>query len=64
MVISDLRAYGDRPVCLRLDDGSVHCGVLRTELLTERSISIYIAAESGDGATVYIDQITEIALQN
>ena len=64
MVISELTAFGGRPVCLRLDDGSEHRGVLRTELLTERSISVYIATESGEGATVYIDQITEIALQN
>ncbi len=64
MVIAQLREFAGRAVCLRLDDGSEHRGTLRTELLTDRSISVYIAAESGEGATVYIDQITEIALQN
>lgn len=64
MVISELREFAGQAVCLRLDDGSEHRGTLRTELLTDRSISVYIASESGDGATIYIDQIAEIALQN
>lgn len=64
MVISDLSEFAGRPVRLRLDDGSEHHGMLRTELLTDRSISVYIASECGEGATVYIDQITEISLQN
>ena len=64
MVISELREYAGQVVRLLLDDGSEHRGTLRTELLTDRSISVYIAADSGEGATIYIDQITEIALQN
>ena len=64
MVNSDLREFAGRPVTLRLDDGTELHGTLRTELLTDRSISVYIASESGEGATVYIDQIMEIALKN
>ena len=64
MVIADLREFAGQPVLLRLEDGSQHVGILRTELLTERSISVFIAADSGEGATIYIDQILEIALQS
>jgi hypothetical protein len=64
MVISDLREFSGHQVRLRLDDGTELHGILRTELLTDRSISVFIAADSGEGATVYIDQIMEIALQN
>jgi hypothetical protein len=53
-----------RAVRLRLQDGSEHKGILRTDLLTERSISVFIAAEAGEGATIYIDQIAEIAPQS
>ena len=64
MVISELRAFAGHAVRLRLEDGSEHRGTLRTELLTDRSISVYIAAATGEGATVYIDQIADIALQD
>ena len=34
--------------------------MLRTELLSERSISIFIARAGGEGETIYIDDITGI----
>ncbi len=60
MLITKLRDFAGRPVRLTLRDGSQHHGSLRTELLTERSISVYIGSETGEGATIYIDQIEEI----
>ncbi len=45
---------------MRLDDGSSWTGRLRTELLTERSLSVYIDGRGEEGATLYIDQIAEI----
>ncbi len=59
-----LREYEGRAVRLRLADGSEHCGKLRTELLTERSISVFLARGHGEGETIYIDQIGEISLQS
>lgn len=64
MLIAKLREFAGRPVRLLLADGSEHRGVLRTELLSEHSISVFISAEQGEGATIYIDQIAEIAPQN
>jgi hypothetical protein len=43
-----------------LDDGTQHTGVLRTELLSDRSLSVYIAGSGDEGATLYIDQIVAI----
>ncbi len=45
---------------VRLDDGSEHTGHLRTELLSDRSLSVYIAGSDDEGATLYIDQIVAI----
>lgn len=64
MLVAKLREFAGQPVRLLLADGSEHHGVLRTELLSENSISVFISAEAGEGATIYIDQISEIALQN
>lgn len=33
---------------------------MRTELLSERSISVFISRSPGDGATIYIDDIAEL----
>ena len=64
MRIAKLREFAGQTVRLLLADGSEHHGVLRTELLSEQSISVFILAEAGEGATIYIDQIAEIAPQN
>ncbi len=55
-----LRSFSGHPVRIRLDDASELVGVLRTELLTERSIAVFLAREGGEGATLYIDDIVEI----
>ncbi len=57
MDVDQLRAFGDRLVRVRLADGSEHVGRLRTELLSELSLSIFIKGEPSGGATLYIDQI-------
>ncbi len=62
MEVDELREFAERAVSVRLNDGSEHVGVLRTELLTERSISVFIARPGG-GATLYIDQITDVSPQ-
>lgn len=54
--ISQLRSLGDRPVRVRLSDGSEHAGRLRTELLSDHSISIFLD-DGAEGATLYIDEI-------
>jgi len=58
--VARLLAQGQNPVRLRLVDGSEHVGRMRTELLSERSISVFIARSPGDGATIYIDDIAEL----
>ena len=64
MLVGTLRDFTGRPVRLLLRDGTEHRGVLRTELLTEQSISVFIGVETGEGSTIYIDQIAEIQPQN
>ncbi len=58
--IADLRAFALRPVRIRLDDASEHVGTLRTELLSNRSISVFLARDGQQGATIYIDEIVSI----
>ena len=58
--IAELRAFAERPVRVRLDDASEHVGTLRTELLSERSISVFLACDGQQGATIYIDEIVSI----
>jgi hypothetical protein len=62
--IERLREFAGREVRLRLADGSEHRGVLRTELLSEHSISVFIALSENEGATIYVDQIVEITCSN
>jgi hypothetical protein len=59
--IDTLRSYGGRTVLVELVDHSQFVGKLRVELLTEKSISIYITRADGSGATIYIDQIALIS---
>jgi len=58
--IAALQELAGIPVQVRLSDGTEHHGLLRTDLLSDRSLSVYIAGQNDDGATLYIDQITEI----
>ena len=58
--IAELRLYADRPVRIRMDDASEHVGTLRTELLSEKSISVFLARDGQQGATIYIDEIVGI----
>ena len=59
--VAALRRLTGRTVRVRLDDGSTWTGVLRTELLTDRSVSVYLLGCGGEeGVTLYIHQIAEI----
>ncbi len=58
--VSAVEGFAGRQVRVLLQDGSAHSGVLRTELLSERSLSVYITASDDKGATLYIDQIVDI----
>ncbi len=60
MGIAELRSFAETPVCVRLDDASEHVGILRTELLSDRSISVFLARDGQQGATIYIDEIVSI----
>ncbi len=60
MDIAELRTYANRPVCVRLGDASEHVGTLRTELLSDRSISVFLARDGQPGATIYIDEIVDV----
>ncbi len=60
MDVAALRSFSGRPVRVRLGDASELVGTLRTELLTDRSIAVYLARDGGDGATLYIDDIVAI----
>ena len=56
-----LRQLARRPVRVRLADGSSWTGVLRTDLLTELSVSVFLTGcGDGEGVTLYIHQIAEI----
>jgi hypothetical protein len=58
--ISELLALAGRRVRVRLDDDSEHVGELRTELLSDRSISVFLRRSEQEGATIYIDDIVGI----
>ncbi len=60
--IAALRSCGGQPVRVRLNDGTEFVGVLRTDLLSERSISVFIAPERAEGTTLYIDDIVGVWL--
>lgn len=55
-----LRRFAGLAVRVHLRDGAAWTGRLRTDLLSERSISVYVDGAAGEGATLYIDQIAEI----
>ncbi|GAC1572894.1 MAG: hypothetical protein NVS3B7_03800 [Candidatus Elarobacter sp.] len=55
-----LRRFEGVEVRVRLADGLTWTGWLRTDLLTDRSLSVYVRCQGGDGATLYIDQIAEV----
>ena len=59
--VAALQRLAGLAVRVRLVDGSAWTGVLRTDLLTDRSVSVYLAGRRGEeGVTLYIDQIAEI----
>ena len=59
--VAALRRLAGRTVRVRLADDSTWTGVLRTDLLTERSVSVYLLGPGGEeGVTLYIHQIAEI----
>jgi hypothetical protein len=55
-----IRRYAGHDVRVRMTDGSTFSGRLRTELVSDRSLSVYITSHRGEGVTLYIDQIAEI----
>ena len=59
--VAALLRLAGRAVRVRLADGSSWTGVLRTDLLTERSVSVFLLdRDGGEGVTLYIHQIAEI----
>ena len=58
--VAGVAAFAGTMVRVRLDDGSEHTGHLRTELLSVRSLAVYITGSGDEGATLYIDQIVKI----
>jgi hypothetical protein len=58
--ISELHGFAGLTVLVRLDNASELVGTLRTDLLSERSISVFLAQDGGEGATIYIDEIVAI----
>ncbi len=58
--IGHFRTYAGRTVRVRLRDGSVLVGVLRTDLLSERSIAVFLGRGEEEGATIYIQEIVGI----
>lgn len=57
MTVDVLQQFAGRGVRVQLDDESEWVGRLRTELLTERSLAVFLAREGDDGTTLYIDDI-------
>ncbi len=60
LTVTALHQFAGRPVRVRLDDESEYVGRLRTDLLTERSLAVFLAREGDDGTTLYIDHIIEV----
>jgi hypothetical protein len=60
LTISGLQRFAGRPVRVRLTDETEYVGRLRTELLTERSLAVFLAAEGDDGMTLYIEHIIDV----
>jgi len=59
--VAALRRLAGVAVRVRLADGSTWTGALRTDLLTERSVSVFLLGrDGGEGVTLYIHQIAEI----
>jgi hypothetical protein len=59
--VETIRRNAGHEVQVRLHDGTTYVGRLRTELVSEQSLSVYIASHrEGEGVTLYIDQIAEI----
>ena len=61
MLVGDLHRWAGTAVAVRLSDGTRHEGRLRTELLSSRSLSVFlVGAKEDESVTLYIDQIVEI----
>ena len=61
MEIDELRPFAGHAVRVRLADGSELEGKLRTELLTDQSISIYLThLDHSGGTTLYIKDIAGV----
>ncbi|MDQ6943240.1 MAG: hypothetical protein M3169_12105 [Candidatus Eremiobacteraeota bacterium] len=60
MEVVELRRFAGTEVRVRLVDGTAWRGRLRTELLTENSLAVFLHDENGGGTTLYIDEIAEI----
>ncbi len=59
--VDTLRSFHGRTVLVQLGNHAQFVGKLRTELLTEKSISVYITRSDGSGATIYIDEIASLS---
>ena len=56
-----LQRFAGLAVRVRLADGSSWTGVMRTDLVTDRSVSVFLLGlGGGEGVTLYIHQIAEI----
>ena len=63
IAVTLLKTFALRHVSVKLHDGTLLAGTLRTELLSDRSISIFIKGDRPDGAgdaTIYIDDIAAV----
>ena len=58
--VDAIRRFAGHDVRIRMHDGATFTGRLRTELLSNESLSVFIARHSGEGVTIYIDQIADI----
>jgi hypothetical protein len=58
--VAAVEAFAGTHVRVHLADGTQHTGHLRTELLSVRSLAVYITGSGDEGATLYIDQIIAI----
>ena len=66
MDVSALARYRNQRVVVALRDGSQFRGVLRTELLSERSVAVFIQARDDAGersATLYLDDIDHVCAE-
>ena len=60
--IQQLKALGGHRLQIQLSDGSEHSGYVRTDLLSDQALSLFLddGCDVGGGVTIYMHQICSV----